>query len=29
MHKVAAEIGAAELIIPNHQIIDEMIRFAS
>ncbi|MFX1567945.1 MAG: chemotaxis protein CheB [Promethearchaeota archaeon] len=29
MPKVAAETGAAELIIPNHQIIDEMIRFTS
>jgi two-component system chemotaxis response regulator CheB len=29
MPKVAAETGAAELIIPNHQIIDEMIRFIS
>ena len=29
MPKVAAETGAAKLIIPNHQIINEMIRFTS
>lgn len=29
MPKVAAEIGAADLIVPNYKIIDEMIRFVS
>lgn len=29
MPKVAAETGAADLIIPNYKIIDEMIRFIS
>jgi len=29
MPKVAAETGAANLIIPNFKIIDEMIKFVS
>ena len=29
MPKVAAETGAADLIIPNHKIVEEMINFVN
>jgi hypothetical protein len=29
MPKVAAETGAADLIIPNYDIVDEMVKFVN